>query len=129
MGVDSGGQFPDLIGDPYAGQTKNQWINPAAFARPQEGEYGNLHRNALRLPPVRNVDASLIKNIAITERAKVTFRAEFFNLFNHAQVWGINTGFSADNPGGLISSSVQNLGQPSSFREARIIQLALRFAF
>jgi hypothetical protein len=129
MGIDSGGQYPDLIGDPYQGQTSAQWLNPAAFARPQEGSYGTLGRNALRLPPVRNVDASIIKNFAIKERAKVTFRAEFFNLFNHPQVWGINTGFSADNPGGTISSSVKNLGQPNAFREARIVQLALRFAF
>ncbi len=130
MGVDAEGtRYPDLVGDPYSGQTKYQWINPSAFARPQDGQYGNMQRNALRLPGVRNVDASLLKNFAITETMKVTFRAEVFNLFNHAQIWGINTGFSADNPGGTISSTVKNLGQPNAYREARIIQLALRFAF
>lgn len=129
MGVDAGSQYPDVIGDPYAGQNKYRWFSPAAFARPQEGQYGNFHRNALRLPGVRNVDASVLKNFSIKEAAKVTFRCEFFNLFNHPQIWTLNTGFTADNPGGLISSGNKNLGQPSAWREARIIQLALRFSF
>jgi hypothetical protein len=129
MGVDAGSQYPNVIGDPYQGQTKYQWINKAAFARPQDGEYGNFHRNALRLPGVRNVDASLLKNFAITERMKVTFRAEFFNLLNNAQIWDIDKDFKADNPGGLLSTGTQKLGQPAAYREARIIQLALRFAF
>ncbi len=129
MGIDAGSQYADLVGDPYAGQNKYQWINPAAFKRPQEGQYGNLQRNALRMPGVRNVDASLIKNFAITESMKAAFRCEVFNLFNHPQIWGINTGFSADNPGGAISSSNQNFGQPNAWREARTVQLALRFSF
>ena len=129
MGVDSGSQYANLVGDPYAGQNKYQWLNPAAFQRPAEGQYGNLQRNALRMPGVRNVDASLIKNFAITESMKAALRCEVFNLFNHPQIWGINTGFSADNPGGSISSSTKNFGQPNAWREARIIQLALRFSF
>ena len=129
MGIDSGAQYPNLVGDPYAGQSKDRWINPAAFQRPLDGQYGNLGRNALRLPPVRNVDMSMIKNFAISESVKAVFRCEVFNIFNHPQIWGLNTGFSADNPGGSISASDKNLGQTSSWREARIIQLALRFSF
>ena len=83
------------------------WLNPAAFQRPADGQYGTLQRNALRMPGIRNVDASLIKNFSITESTKVALRCEVFNLFNHAQIWGINTGFSADNPGGSISASNQ----------------------
>ena len=128
-GVDSGSQFANLVGDAYAGQSNQRWLNPAAFQRPQDGQYGNLGRNALRMPGIRNVDTSLIKNFAITETAKVAFRAEIFNLFNHPQIWGIDTGFSADNPGGSISISNQKFGQPNSWREARILQLALRFSF
>ncbi len=129
MGVDAGPQYVNLIGDPYAGQNSGQWINPAAFARPLDGQYGNLHRNALRLPHITNVDASLFKNFAIRENMRLTFRAESFNLFNHTQIWGINTGFVGDNPGSLISATDKNLGQPNAFRDARILQLALRFSF
>jgi hypothetical protein len=129
QGVDSGSQYPDVVGDPYAGQNKYMWINPAAFQRPLDGSYGNFHRNALRLPGVRNADANIVKNFSITETVKTTFRCEIFNLFNHPQIWGINTGFTGDSERSPLSASVKNFGQPSSWREARIIQLALRFSF
>jgi hypothetical protein len=129
MGVDAGSQYPDVVGDPYAGQNKNRWINPDAFRRPVDGSYGNFHRNALRMPGIRNVDANVMKSFDIREGMKVTFRCEFFNLFNHPQIWSLNTGFTGDNPGSPISSSVKNFGTPSNWREARIVQLALRFMF
>ena len=129
MGVDAGSQYPNLIGDAYAGQTKTQWLNPAAFQRPADGQYGNMNRNQLRMPGIRNVDASLIKNFAIRESVKVALRFETFNLFNHPQIWALNTSFSGDNPGGSISANLKNFGQPSNYREARILQMALRFSF
>jgi hypothetical protein len=129
QGVDAGSPYPNVVGDPYAGQNKYRWVNPAAFQRAQDGEYGNFHRNALRMPAVRNMDANLVKNFQIREQMRVTFRFEVFNLFNHPQIWGLNTGFTADNQGGAISPTNKNFGTPSSFREARIVQLALRFAF
>jgi hypothetical protein len=129
MGVDAGSQYPNVIGDPYAGQNQNRWINPAAFQRPLDGQYGNFHRNALRMPGVRNMDANLVKNFNITETVKAAFRCEVFNLFNHPQIWGINTSFSGDNPGSLISTNLKDFGRPNAYREARILQLALRFSF
>jgi len=129
MGVNSGSQYPTLTGDPYAGQNSFQWLNPAAFSRPQDGSYGTLGRNSLRMPGVRNVDVNLVKNFNFSEAVKVQFRCEVFNLLNHAQVWGLNTGFSGDNPGSAISASDKNFGQANSYRDARTLQLALRFSF
>ncbi len=129
MGVDAGDQYPDVVGDPYAGQSKHGWINPGAFRRPADGQYGTLHRNALRRPGIRNVDANVVKNFAITESMKVAFRCEVFNLFNHPQIWELNDDFTGDNPGAGLSANVRNFGQPSNWREARIVQLALRFSF
>ena len=57
-GVNAGSQYPDVVGDPYAGQNKYRWINPDAFRRPLDGQYGTFHRNALRMPGIRNVDAN-----------------------------------------------------------------------
>jgi hypothetical protein len=128
-GVNAGTQYPNLVGDPYAGQNSFQWLNPAAFARPAEGSYGSLGRNSLRLPNIFNVDTSIMKNFRITESVKTTLRCEVYNLFNHPQVWGINTSFSGDNPGSPLSVNAQNFGQASSFRDARTLQLALRFSF
>lgn len=128
FGVNLGSQYPDVTGDPYAG-SRSQWLNPAAFVRPADGTWGTLGRDALRLPHITNFDASLMKNFNFSERVKVTFRAECFNLFNHTQVWGINTGFSGDNPGSGLSASDGTFGQPNAWRDARTLQLALRLAF
>ena len=121
---------PNLVGDPYAGQNKYGWLNPAAFQRPADGQYGNLQRNALRMPGVRNVDASLMKNFAITESTKVALRCEVFNLFNHPQIWGHQHRILRGQSGRRrFPASNKNFGQPNSWREARIMQLALRFSF
>jgi len=128
-GVNLGSQYPNLVGDPYANQNAGQWLNQAAFQRPADGQYGTLGRNAVHLPNIWNVDASLMKNFNITESVKATLRCEAFNLFNHTQIWGINTSFSGDNPLSGNSSSNKAFGQPNSFRDARTLQLAARFSF
>src|SRR5262245_59407418 len=46
--------------------------------------FGSLGRNVVIGPGFRNVDFSVLKNTNITERLRVQFRAEFFDLFNHA---------------------------------------------
>jgi hypothetical protein len=81
------------------------------------------------LPSITNVDTALMKSFAFAERAKMTFRFEVFNLFNHPEVWGMNTGFNGDNPGLGLSANSGTFGEASSYRDARTIQLALRFAF
>jgi Carboxypeptidase regulatory-like domain len=129
MGVDSGGQRPNVIGDPYAGQSNLQWINPLAFARPADGEYGNLGRNALRLPGMNNIDMSISRTIKITERVKASIRADCFNVFNHPQIWGISTGFTADKQGALISATNKLFGQPTSYRDPRIFQFGAKLSF
>jgi hypothetical protein len=125
----NGGQFPNLVGDPYSGANGSMLINQAAFVRPADGQWGSLGRNSIRLPGVSNVDAALMKSINFTERAKMTFRFETFNLLNHPEVWGMNTSFNGDNPGLGLSASSGQFGQANSYRDARTIQLALRFAF
>src|ERR1035437_2326803 len=129
QGVNAGTQYADLNGSAYSGQNSFQWLNPGAFTRPADGAYGSMGRNALRLPGVRNVDVNLVKNFNFTETVKLQFRCEVFNLFNHPQVWGINTGFSGDNPGSAISATASNFGQANNYRDARTLQLALRFSF
>jgi outer membrane receptor protein involved in Fe transport len=93
------GQRPDLVpGVPIyaAGQNINNWFNPAAFAKPAKDTWGNLGRNIARGPGYYEIDTALQKDIPLTERLKLEFRAEAFNLLNHPIY---------SDPGGSISSS------------------------
>jgi hypothetical protein len=59
-------------------------LNPAAFAIPQPGTYGNLGRNALAGPDLAQMDLTLHKQLPVTERVNLEFRAEIYNLLNRA---------------------------------------------
>jgi hypothetical protein len=80
------GQRPDLVPGQsiYAAhRTIDNWFNPDAFAFPAPGKYGDLGRNIARGPGYYEIDTALQKEFAVTERIKLKFRAEAFNLFNH----------------------------------------------
>jgi Carboxypeptidase regulatory-like domain/TonB dependent receptor-like, beta-barrel len=51
------------------------------------GEDGNLSRNAFRGPAFKDVDFAIFKNTNVTEKVKVQFRTEMFNLFNHTNLY------------------------------------------
>jgi Carboxypeptidase regulatory-like domain/TonB dependent receptor len=75
-----------LGGDAYApNKGPGLWLNPAAFALPANGVYGNSGRNRFRGPGLWQADLGLAKKFRLTERANLDFRAELFNLFNRAQ--------------------------------------------
>lgn len=76
---------PDLIPgvNPYLGNDRN-FLNPAAFAIPKPGTFGNLPRNALKGPDFWQFDLIAAKRVFIAEGINVEFRSEFFNLLNRA---------------------------------------------
>jgi Carboxypeptidase regulatory-like domain len=86
---------PVIIGSP------NQWFNPAAFLAPPAGSgfYGDLGRNNLIGPGLATWDFSLLKETPIRERARLEFRAEFFNILNRAN-------FNTPNPIVFTSATV-----------------------
>ncbi len=69
---------------PVLSDSPNQWFNPGAFVLPTAGTYGNLGRGTLTGPGLAEIDLSLFKNTMVTERLNLQFRAECFNLLNHA---------------------------------------------
>jgi len=78
---------PDLIAgvEPFLDLGNGlRFLNPAAFAMPAPGTYGNLARNALKGPQFHQFDLTLQKRFYISERTNVEIRGEFYNLFNRA---------------------------------------------
>jgi hypothetical protein len=113
----------------------DNYIDASQFSLPAVGTYGNLGRNTLISPGLWTLDGSVFKVFNLTERHKLQFRAEFFNLFNHT-----NLNVPGATPGGtsgvgtlLVNSDGTpnpSFGQIISTRtSARQIQLALRYTF
>jgi hypothetical protein len=119
-GLASGTQRPNLVpGQPlYLNGDPRFYLNPAAFALPSPGQFGNIGRGVLRAPGLRNVDFSVNKNWRVRERYGVQFRAEMFNAFNHVNL------ITVDNN---ITSST--FGHLSGDRGPREIQVGLKFSF
>lgn len=92
-----------------------------AFTVPAAGKPGNAGRNVLTGPGYANVDLALIKNTgipSIAESFNVQFRAEFFNVLNHANFGQPNANVSAPTAGQIRTASA-----------SRQIQFALRLLF
>ena len=100
------------------------FIDPSlisSFAFPIAGDYGNAGRNTFRGPRFFNVDSSLVKRFALTERKHVLFRAEAYNLFNNAD-------FGIPRLDTLATSQPDTFGKVSGVvNNARLLQGALRF--
>ncbi len=123
-------QRPDLVPGvsltPVGGQSIADWINPAAFATPAPGTWGNAPRNLLRAPGAWQVDAGVSKRLLLTEKLQLQFRTDIFNIFNHPQYGLPNSDVSAEGFGQIASTI--NIG-PVGTGTARQLQFALRLAF
>ncbi|MBO0862916.1 MAG: TonB-dependent receptor [Chloracidobacterium sp.] len=111
---------------PYAeNQSPDNWLNPAAFSMPAPGTFGNLGRNTIFGPSFKQIDFSLLKDMRISERFKLEYRAEFFNIFNHPNFDQPNTTFGTSNFGKIFNTFGRTLGVGTS----RQIQMAFRLTF
>jgi hypothetical protein len=121
---------PDLVAgcNPNAGpHTLNEWFNTACFAQPAPGELGTASRAPVTGPDFVNTDFSVIKQFKLPwENMGLSFRAEFFNLFNHAQFATPNSTSSLATPDfngagfGSINATVNN---------PRLVQFGLKLTF
>lgn len=123
----AGGSRPDLLRTPSEIENRgpHRWFDTsfntqgAAWGVPQQFTFGNAGRNIMTGPGRVNVDFSVFKDFSPSERWKLQFRGEFFNLFNTPQFNQPNASIGAP-AAGTINSIVGN---------PRQIQLGLRFAF
>ncbi len=109
---------PVILGKP------DQWFDPMAFMMPTAGTFGNVSRGSLRGPRLVDFDTSLFKKFTVNEKLNLQFRAEAFNVFNHAN-------FASPNQivfsGTGISPSAGVIEQTAT--TSRQIQFALKVMF
>jgi hypothetical protein len=133
--TDSGVCFLNKVGKTsVSNQNQYHWfaVSPAPLAnngdtsgpwqRPAFGTFGNSGRNTLLGPKWFDSDLSVIKNFPLQEQKRVQFRAEIYNVFNHANL---------GNPNGCVdcgagSGTITSLANNASMRK---MQFALRFEF
>jgi hypothetical protein len=122
----SGGQRPNVVPGCTSASfqsTINEYFNTACFTQPAPFTFGDESRNdpVLRAPGQANWDFSAFKSFALSPegKARLQFRAEFFNIFNRVQF-----GY----PGQSLGAS--NFGQITGIANSpRLVQFALKLAF
>ena len=112
----------------FNGVPGNYWFDPGSFQQDAcigagscpLGFYGTYRRNSLHGPRHSNFDLALEKSTNLVgERTKLVFRAEAFNIFNHAEF----------RPPAATSVLSGTFGQIGGTYAPRIIQLALKVTF
>jgi hypothetical protein len=104
---------PDLIPgvNPYLNNDRSI-LNPAAFATPAPGTFGNLPRNALRGPNFSQFDLVFNKRFKFNESTNIEFRTEVFNIFNHTNFANPGSTLALALPATTGSGTVGQPGQP-----------------
>lgn len=136
--TDANGNFANSDGqqrpDAVQGQSANgkpcvpgTFFNTCAFQDPAYGSFGNVGQNTVRGPGLQNWDLSILKQFPIKESMHLEFRAEFFNIANHAN-------FLFAKPGPQNSNNATVFGTPSfgyltAARSPRQIQFGLKFYY
>lgn len=109
--------------------TIGHWFDTTAFQFQPAGTIGSEHRNQLYGPGLQRVDLSLFKNFDLTERLKLEFRTEAFNVLNTAQFVNPNASLNLSSPGGAPVSTYGTITSTANAYNPRLVQFAARLKF
>ena len=107
--------------------TTGRWLNPAAFAVPAVGTWGNLGRNVLRAPGLFQIDSSLTKQTRLSEQFGLQFGIQIFNVMNHPQLGAPGANFSSASNFGRITAPINT--SPVGAGTPRQMQFLMRLSF
>ena len=96
----------------------NEWFDTTSFAAPNYGFFGNASNGTIRGPGYTSFNISLYKTFPITHRLDTQFRAEAFNVANHPNFIGVDTGLGDG-----------SYGQVTSAGDPRILEFALKVIY
>ncbi|MDE3165158.1 MAG: TonB-dependent receptor, partial [Acidobacteriota bacterium] len=115
----NGADRPNVVGAiGVSNPSIGRWFNTSAFQAGPVGTFGNAGRDIVLGPGAWNFDVSVSRSFNLTERYRIDFRAEAFNLLNHARF---------GNPGTTLNTP--SFGVITTAMDPRIMQFALKFAF
>ena len=112
----------------------NLAFNTADFQQLTPAQYGTIGdspRSVCCGPGIDNIDFSLMKDTVVKERYKLEFRAEFFNIANHAQFSKVdgNISDSAVDDNGNVVPGTGTFGKVLQTRDPRLVQFGLKLIF
>jgi hypothetical protein len=103
------------------------FFNIGNFSQSALGVEGNANRRFFHGPGINNWNMTFKKITPIRESMALEFRAEFYNLFNHAQF--VNPSGLVPGPLGTPAAPLTNFGQVTVARDPRLAQLGLKLNF
>jgi outer membrane receptor protein involved in Fe transport len=115
---------PDITGPITYLNGVDRWFDPTPFVAPPAGRSGSLGRNVVIGPGFNNVDFSVIKRTKLSEDKIIEFRAEVFDLFNHA-----NFGQPLRVVGGTLGQIINTRFPTGDSGSSRQLQFALKFKY
>jgi len=107
-----------LMANVYGDKTPSKYLNPAAFALPAFGAFGNSGAGSVRGPGTWQFDLAVSRTFQIREAQKLDFRAEAFNVTNS---------FHMKDP--ITTQNSNTFGQVLTSYDPRIMQFALKWVF
>lgn len=126
--VNNGGQDrPNQLRDARGPKKLDHWFDTTAFVAQPLGTVGTTQRNSLFGPRFRHIDASLFKDFPITERLKLQFRAEAFDITNTPNYYVQNNSFNGSTQFG--NSAFGTVQQTDPNYNPRQLQFALKAQF
>jgi hypothetical protein len=114
----TGSLRPDVTGAPINVDADGRQVNPAAFAAPGAGQWGNAGRNSIRGPSQFELNASFARSFRFNQRTSLDFRIDATNLLNRVTYPDWNT---------LVGST--QFGLPTRANGMRTLQPSIRLNF
>jgi len=112
-------QHADFTGSVSYPHTVAQWFNPTAFSAAPPLQWGTAPKSVLKGPGEDHWNLSLYKDFKFNERSGLQFRADSFNVWNHATFNSVATGVltgNASNPYTSNAGALTNTGDPREFQ-------------
>lgn len=112
-------QRPDqVLANVYGDKSLNNYLNPAAFAQPALGTYGNMRPANIVGPASWQLDVALSRMFRIREAQRLELRAEAFSVTNSLRMGNPN-----------VTLNTNTFGQITTASDPRILQFALKYVF